>query len=193
MSLSSYRSANCSLLQGKRLFTNEHGICMLKHEIQRDLIRRGDEAFPPFDYKVPNPTFTPDALLESFTPIFLIRHPVLQVDSIYRSMTVNSECRPEDEDFDIITSTRHSRWLFEYFRHARGGRIPNVVDGEDVLWRTQELSDNLCRALDLDPSGLKDKWDRLPEEKRSPNWFIDAMTATMHQSTGIERPVKQVS
>ena len=107
-------------------------------------------------------------------------------------MTANSQCRPGDEDFTLITSTRQSRWLFEYFRQTRG-QTPIVVDGEDVLWRTQDLGKSLCSVLDLDPNGLTDKWDPLPEEQRHPNWFIAAMTSTMTDSTGIERPDKQVS
>jgi hypothetical protein len=107
-------------------------------------------------------------------------------------MLANSQCRPGDEDFELITSTRHSRLIFEYFRHARG-EVPIVVDGEDVLWRTEELGDRLCKALDLAQGGFKDQWDPMPEDQKSPNWFIRAMTTTMTDSTGIERSDKKVS
>ena len=165
----------------------------MKSNIQIDLIRKGNDAFPPFDDNLPNALEIPDALLEKFTPVLLIRHPVLQVDSIYRSMTSYSQCRPGDEDFNLITCTRHSRWLFEYFKHTRGGLTPIVVDGEDVLWRTQELGSNICAALGLPADGLKDQWDRLPEERKHPNWFLAAMTTTMTDSTGIERMDEKVS
>jgi hypothetical protein len=173
--------------------TNEHVICFVNHDIQLDLLRKRDDAFPPFDRPLPNPLATPESLLDNFTPILLIRHPILQVDSLYRSMLVNSQCRPGDEDFDIITSNRQSRWVFEYFRHARGGQIPIVVDGEDVLWRTQELGDKLCTALGLPQNGLKDQWNPMPEDWKHPNWFCRAMTTTMTDSIGIERPDQQVS
>ena len=176
--------------QGKRLFTNEHGICFVNVDIQLDLIRKRDEGFPPFERPLPNPLPVPDHILDKFTPIVLIRHPVLQVDSLWRSMLVNSQCRPGDEDFDLITSTRHSRLLFEYFRHARGGKVPIVVDAEDVLWRTKELGDKLCTAVNLAPGGFKDTWDPMPEEQKSSNWFVRAMTTTMTESIGIERPDK---
>lgn len=107
-------------------------------------------------------------------------------------MLANSQCRPGDEDFEIITSNRQSRWVFEYFRHARNGQIPIVVDGEDVLWRTQDLGDNLCAALKLPSGDLKNSWDPMPEESKHPNWFIRAMTTTMTDSTGIERPGEKV-
>lgn len=105
-------------------------------------------------------------------------------------MLTNSQCRPGDEDFDLITSTRHSRLLFEYFRHIRNGKTPIVIDAEDVLWRTKELGDRLSAALDLAPGRFKDTWDPMPEEQKSSNWFIRAMTTTMTDSTGIERPDK---
>ena len=165
----------------------------MKRDIQLNLFRKGDRAFPPFNDCLPNPLEIPDAYLDNFTPILLIRHPILQVDSLYRSLNAHSQCRPGDEDFDNVTCTRHSRWLFEYFKHTRGGQTPIVVDGEDVLWRTQELGRNICEALGLDPDGLKDEWDPLPEERKSSNPFIAGMTTTMTDSTGIERPDKEAS
>ena len=168
-------------------------MCIVSPEIQIGLSRKRNDAFPPFDGPFPNPFRMPESLLDKFAPVILIRHPILQVDSLYRSMTVNSQCRPGDEDFEIITSNRQSRWVFEYFRHARGGQIPIVVDGEDMLWRTHDLGDRLCTALGLSPGGLKDHWEPMPEERKHPNWFIRAMTTTMTDSTGIERPDQQVS
>ena len=106
-------------------------------------------------------------------------------------MTENSQCRPGDEDFTLITSAGHSRWLFEHFRHLRG-QPPIVVDGEDVLWRTQELGDKFCNALGLELNGLKDQWDPFPAEQKHPNPFVAAMTNTMTDSTGIERPQNKV-
>lgn len=174
------------------LFTNEHTISLLKHDVQLDLIRDVDKAFPPLNSEMQNPVEMPDALLSKFRPLLLIRHPVLQVDSIYRSMTANSRCRPGDEDFDLITCTGHSRWLFEYFKHTRG-EVPLVVDGEDMLFRTEGLGRNICAALGIDSSGLKGEWQPIPEEQRPQNFFIAAMTTTMHESTGIERPKIKVS
>lgn len=174
--------------QGKRLFTNEHTICFMNHDIQLDIIRNPETAFPSFDQKVPNPVPIPDSILDKFNPIILIRHPILQVDSLIRSMTANSQCRPGDEDFTLISSVRLSRWVFEYFKHARGGKIPIVVDGEDVLWWTHELGENICMALALEPGSLKDTWKAMTEDQKHPNWFVRAMTSTMTDSTGIERP-----
>lgn len=168
-------------------------ICLFNHDIQFDLIRKRDQGFPPLDQPLPYPLPIPESLLDKFTPIILTRHPVLQVDSVYRSMTTYTQSQPGDENFAMITSTRHSRWLFEYLRHNRGGQIPIVVDSEDILWRTQELGNRLCTALDLSSGELKDTWDPMPEEWKHPNVFIRAMTATMADSTGIERPDPQVS
>lgn len=129
--------------------------------------------------------------MNSFKPIILIRHPVAQVQSIYTSMTANTKTRPGGENFDLITSLQYSRLMFEYFRLSRG-EIPVVIDGDDVLWRTEEVGRNFCKAFGIDPNGLKDQWDPLPQSWWASNPFIYAMTKTLVESSGIERPSQKV-
>ena len=159
--------------------------------MQLDLLRNGDKAFPSFETPFANPTVMPDHLLNELTPIILIRHPVLQIESVYTSMLAYSQCRPGDENFDLITSFQYHRLVFEYFRLSRG-ITPIVVDGEDILWRTEELAEKLGKAIGVDPAGFKGSWDQLPKDWWSSSPFVLAMTKTIHESTGIERPRKGV-
>lgn len=49
-----------------------------------------------------NPTCIPDNVLDTFTPIFVIRHPILMVDSLYRvQLRADMGQLPTDEDFEV--------------------------------------------------------------------------------------------
>ena len=106
------------------------------------------------------------------------RGSVLMIQSIYNSMSALTQCRPGGENFDLITSWHFARLIFEYFRLSRKA-IPIVVDGEDILWRTEELGRNFCEAVGIDSSGLKERWDTLPAEWWARNPFIFAMTVSI--------------
>lgn len=138
-----------------------------------------------------NPTNLPDWLFETCTPIIIIRHPALQVESLYRSVKNVSLTRPGEEDFDWLTSLRYCRLLFDLFKAQ--GRTLVVVDGEDVISRTKEMTTNVCKAIGVDPSGVKETWEPTPETERHSNPIVSAFLDTIYNSTGVQRPSEMVS
>lgn len=139
-----------------------------------------------------NPTVLLDSVFDSFTPIILIRHPALAVDSIYRGALTFTQQWPGDEDFSLITSTRKARLLFDYYRSL--GQTPIVVNGEDLLWRTKEMSSALCERLGIDAVGLSDTWSPASQEdidKMNPLMYM--LTKDIQESSGIQRPQSEVS
>ncbi|KAK3698973.1 hypothetical protein LTR37_016664 [Vermiconidia calcicola] len=133
-----------------------------------------------------NPTNLPDEVLDTCTPIMVIRHPAMQTSSVYQSMADMTQCRPGDEDFETATTLRLSRALYDFL--CSRGKTPIVVDAEDMLWRTQDLATNICGALNIDAKGITDKWDPVPIEKWPANPVLLAWTEVIWKSSGIERP-----
>lgn len=141
--------------------------------------------------QVSNPTHIPDQIFNTLSPIILIRNPILQVNSTYRScVELGMKLRETDEDFEIITSLHFSRCLFDMF--TAQGRKPIVVDGEDVVYRTDSLIQGICERLGMDPEKFSDKWDPTPEEQMPEHPMIRMFTLTIHASAGIERPADKV-
>lgn len=170
--------------QGKGWISNEHWFNVLKPEFVLDAVRgklQGPETFGE------NPTWIPDEIFARVQPIILIRHPALSVRSTHRDALKFTQQRVDDEDFLKITENKTLRFLFDYFQSR--GREPIVVDGEDLLWRTDEVRKGLCGKLGIDPEGLKDRWTPTSREevaKMLP--LVHTLTKTFHDSEGIERP-----
>ena len=137
-----------------------------------------------------NPTYVPDWIFDTCSPIMVIRHPALMVPSFYETMHRISYNLPGDEDFKLCTSLHYCRLIFDVFESQ--GRRPIVVDGEDVVWRTEEMTNNVCKALGIDSAGVAQTWQPTPPEKRPQHPIIAAFTKTVHESTGVERPAKKV-
>jgi hypothetical protein len=132
-----------------------------------------------------NPTYLPDEMFHSLTPVILIRHPISAIDSIYRTALQVTKKRPGDEDYDLINLNKPLRLLFDYFNQK--GRRPIVVDGDDVLWRTDELSTKLCDSLGL--GHLSQTWEPTSEEEiKAMNPLVYKITEDIQLSRGIQRP-----
>ena len=137
------------------------------------------------------PTNLSDEVLDTCTPIMIIRHPAMQVSSVYQSMVALTQCRPGDEDFEIATTLTLSRALYDFL--CSWGKTPIIVDAEDMLWRTQDLVTNICNALGIDAKDIQDRWDPVPFEKRPSKSILVAWTEVIWKSSGIERPMTKVS
>lgn len=161
---------------------------LMKRDSLLDIFRNDEQAYSASQH---NPTNIPDALLDTMTPIFIIRNPVLAVASLWKDTSLHTPIQPEDEDMDLFASLKFSRVLFEYFKTV-SGETPLVVDGEDILWRTEELGSNLCTALGLPLTGLAENWATTTEDVRPKEWWIWELTKKMHESTGIIRPAVKV-
>ena len=90
----------------------------------------------------------------------------------------------EDEQFKWMISVRWVRILFDYFRQQHAGRIPLVIDAEDVVYHTSELADALCQHLGLDADGVILQWK---PEGHDPNDAGHFFHARLRESAGIER------
>lgn len=173
-------------LNGKIPIANEHGFNIFRTDVVLDLFRGKDNAI------ASNPTVLPDNVFDAFTPIILIRHPALAVDSIYRGALSFTQQRPGDEDFSIITPTRQLRLLFDYYRSR--GQTPIIVDGEDLLRRTKEMSSALCERLGIDAAGLSDTWSPASQQNIDKmNPLVYMLTKDIQESSGIERLESKVS
>lgn len=134
-----------------------------------------------------NLTVIPDHILESVTPVFVIRNPVFAVPSNYTALERTSHFRPGDEGWKLATGMQLQRRLFDFF-NDRDGRPPLVIDGDDVVWRTEPVRDGLCQALEIDPQALSETWEPVPEHQRSKDPLIKHFLHSIDESTGIERP-----
>lgn len=170
---------------GKAPLANEHWFNCFKLELVLGLIR--DEIQTP-EQLGRNPTHLPDEIFDTLRPIILIRHPSLSIKSIYRSALELTKQRPGDEDFDLICLNKPLRILFDYFRAQ--GRQPVVVDAEDMLWRTDDMTKTLCDSLgSVDPESLSDKWEPTSQaEMHKMNPLVVMLTKNILESSGIERP-----
>lgn len=176
---------------GKVPIANEHWFNVLTKEHYLKLLR--DPSYQASGLGG-NPTHIPDDMFKALTPIILIRHPALSINSIYRTTLAVNMQRPGEEDFDLIAMNRPVRVLFDYF--TAQGRPPIVVDGEDLLWRTDEIAKGICASLpqNLDPSGFSDTWTpTTKEEIEKMNPLVYQLTKDMHDSDGIRRPAEKVS
>ena len=108
------------------------------------------------------------------------------VPSLHIALSATSTVSPEDEDFRFLSTLGYSRVLFDLFRHL--GKDPIVVDGDDVVWRTKDMTTNVCKALGISPEGVAKEWEPTPEDHRPTNPIVAGFTKTMHESHGVERP-----
>ena len=90
-------------------------------------------------------------------------------------MSTYTQCKPGGDNFDLLTSLHGTRLVFEFFR-LRRQETPIVVDAEDILWGTEELGASFCNAVGIAATGLKDRWDPLPQEWWAKNPLVFAMT-----------------
>lgn len=138
-----------------------------------------------------NITHFPGPLLDSLTPIVLVRHPALLVPSVYRMNLTISELRPGDDDFAYMCSLLYARVLADWMRDVKGREVL-VVDGEDACWRTRQVIERLCARIGIDPDGVVETWEPTRPEERPSNPIVWGFTGTMHESTGMVRPEGEV-
>jgi hypothetical protein len=175
--------------KGKVVLANEHWFNVLKLEHWTGLLRDPDYQDSSLGT---NPTHIPDDFFATLTPIVLIRHPALAVDSIYRTKVALGRPSLEEEHFELLCNDRALRVLYTYF--SSRGQEPIVVDAEDLLWRTNDLAKGICQRLGIDANGLSETWSPTPQseiEKMNP--IIYMFTKDMHDSDGICRPAVKVS
>ena len=134
-------------------------VSVLKQDLIIDALRRETEALPAQISH--NPTCIPDDVLDTFTPVFVFRHPILMIDSLYRVQLPVMGLLPGDEDFEAYGTLRWCQILFDYF--VSKGHTPAVVEAQDFIHNTMPTLHELCRILGIDPEGVRDTWDPVPK------------------------------
>ncbi|PHH63163.1 hypothetical protein CDD81_6214 [Ophiocordyceps australis] len=112
-----------------------------------------------------NPTIFSDEYLLQWKPIFLIRHPLLVIESWYKAET---RVRP----IDVHDQTWYSHTTFHFIRHlydwyvtrADAGQQPVVIDADDVIDGGEALA-KLCQECGMDKESIRYEWDAKPVEK----------------------------
>ena len=112
------------------------------------------------------------------------------VNSMYKVQLPVYGWAPGDEEFDISTSLRWAKCLYEYFINQ--GHNPIILDAEDVIYNTKAITDKLCDFLGIDSDGVKETWDPLPREQWPDHSIGNALTGHLMGSSGVER-AKEVS
>lgn len=138
-----------------------------------------------------NPTYIPNEIMDTLTPIFVIRHPILMVDSVYRTGLGVMSVDPTDEDFHLLHTLRWCRILYDYF--VDQGKKPVIVEAQDFIYKTKETMGKLCTTVGIDPEGIVEEWEPFPYEQFLDHKIAIAYTGDLWRSTGVERRSKEVS
>lgn len=185
-------------------------MCTLKHEVILDYISNPCHEKPASapHAQMSNPTWIPDDLYRSLSPLILIRHPARIMPSFYRTQADVFRLQTTDEDFAVYASLRWLRIIFDSYREIYSENTkpahtdsscngtcskkdktawPLVLDAEDVVYNTQAIVEKLCDIWDIDSSGVQYSWKATPREERPKDKIICGFMDTLLSSTG---PIK---
>jgi len=170
----------------------DHAHYMTRADVTKGLLVRPREVPPYRDLDAPaiNPTILPDRFLKTLAPILMIRHPAKQIGSVYKTSQMAST-DPRTADFEILTSYKFSRLLFDYFRsyylHEKDGSDgekvawPIVVDADDLINDTEGLARRFCELVGIDHDGVIYKWEKgIPKDQ-----FHASFMETLNSSSGV--------
>ncbi|KAG7086336.1 hypothetical protein E1B28_002298 [Marasmius oreades] len=197
--------------QGKTLVVKEHSYHMMYPHVTLDGVEPEERPIAPFVDKqldlpeaeresraavapffpIPNPTFLPDRLFATFTPILTIRHPCRMIPSLKRSLETIGARFP-DEDSSMDTHYKWQRMVYDCYKawfstpegiEAAGGasiakHLPIVIDGDKLINDPQGQMETLCRILGLDPLRIQYSW-------KARQVVHDAFGETLSNSTGV--------
>lgn len=164
--------------------TNEHIQFVSKHEILKPYLFGGD--YIGTMNSLENPTELPDEIFGAIEPIFVIRNPVFTVRSNYTALRATAPTQPDHSDWRVMLAMPLQRAFFDFLTKKNGKR-PLVVDGDDVLWRPDELADGLCKELGIEHKLFK-AWGVWPHEDRTTNFLVKHFLAEIYESIGIITP-----
>lgn len=124
-------------------------------------------------------TLFPDNFLNSWLPIFLIRHPALVFESWYRTEMRAGQIDLFDKSLaTYYTTYKYSRWLYDWYtRQATAANksldtttqgegeagVPIIVEADDIMERTPVI-EKICHLCGMDPEHVRYEW-----EKHTPN------------------------
>ncbi|KAI8628352.1 hypothetical protein F5Y19DRAFT_476756 [Xylariaceae sp. FL1651] len=117
-----------------------------------------------------NLTSMPDEFLKTWHPTFLIRHPAMQLPSLFRTclseIELDGKRRSKKEPYEAETTMKWVRTLYDFYlgHFGEGGEWPVVLDADDVMMYP-ELVVKYAELVGLDSSNLKFSWDKASQDK----------------------------
>ncbi|EEB95361.1 hypothetical protein MPER_05680, partial [Moniliophthora perniciosa FA553] len=150
---------------------------------------------PPFP--IPNPTFLPDRLLKTLTPVFIIRHPARVIPS-YLRVSEPFGGTVFDDDAPLFLVFKWQRMMFDFYKAwysctegaksagPGGENLPIVIDGDKLVNDSEQQIHKLCRLLGLDPSPIQFSWEARDGFE---NLAYAAFLSTIGKSTGDSKPL----
>ncbi|EAS35829.3 uncharacterized protein CIMG_01183 [Coccidioides immitis RS] len=147
-----------------------------------------------------NITLLPDEFLDTWNPIFLIRHPALMFPSFYRAMVDvhKMDDREVDDDMwvdmNILMSLYCPRTTYDWYAKRRGKAgdsedqrdvCPIVVDADDVI-NHPEVVLKLSDKIGLDRDSLRFTWEaKIIKEDGEINLKSQRMLSTLAASQAV--------
>ncbi|PKX89968.1 uncharacterized protein P174DRAFT_424173 [Aspergillus novofumigatus IBT 16806] len=125
-----------------------------------------------------NDTLLPDDILETLSPVFLIRHPALAFPCLLRAYrdlhgVEASRSKHGDLEFNTVMTLRWTRRLYERYVLTREGcryyvdnasmDRPIILDADDVITNPEVLV-RFCKLVGLDASRLRFTWESIKPE-----------------------------
>lgn len=176
---------------GKVPVVQEHAALCIKADISLECLR--NPYLDPATFAHSNPTVIDDSLIRSCIPMILVRHPALFIPSFYRKQKKEEMLDLDDEAFQLWISLK---WVYimHQFLESPGSegnepaqsRTPLVVDAEDLVHNTQNLTRKLGIELGIDPGGFKETWD-VSNNEPVPEGVVASFHERLRNSIGVER------
>lgn len=141
-----------------------------------------------------NQTIFPDSYLESWNPVFLVRHPIRAFESILRSFNdvlVKSEQMPfepsEEAKLALISGHMTLSWtrrLWEFYESK--GIVSLIVDADDLVTQPQAVTQKLADWVGIDKDTLQYTWSEVTgKELESKEHAMKRMLSSLHASAGV--------
>ena len=125
---------------------------------------------PGLMHSSPNNTILPDAFLETFLPIFLVRHPALAFPSHYRTIidTEGAEAAKAEAPHSATMTLHWTRTLYDWYAQhlatlGNDAIWPLVLDADDVINSPDGIV-QFCELVGLDVAKLRFEWTPASEE-----------------------------
>ncbi|KXT01761.1 hypothetical protein AC578_2791 [Pseudocercospora eumusae] len=185
----------------KICFTKEHVETFIDPSILEKYIY-GDHKAQPFTFDIPgysseksagNETVFSDAYLESWNPIFLVRHPARAFESMYQSfidVVKTPACEGAtqesiDKFIEFSMTLSWSRKLYDFY--GSRGMDPVILDADDIVVSTEAVTQKLARYIGFDTNSLQYKWNELSkEDKEKQGAHMQRMFSSINESNGVK-------
>lgn len=144
----------------------------LKQEVMCPLVRDESRDFSQAQRKH---TVIPNKSFDSMIPIVMIRYPYSQIESIVRQF--NGAIGPDALErgfLRVSVSKKPCRFLYDVSISL--GRAPLVIEGDDIVWRTDEVAKAVCDHAGFRIADLTETWQPYAEHERrnkNPYFYVD--------------------